>query len=624
MSHVAAEMERLGFAAGADGGPPVPLLIGGATTSRAHTAIKIAPNYSGPVVYVPDASRAVGVVTRLLSIDNAADFRVELAADHAKVRAQHANKKGIKLLTLPAVRANRFVWNGDAAYRPTAPKKPGVHVLREIDLATLADYIDWGPFFQTWDLAGSYPKILDDAVVGATARAVFNDARRCWRRSSARSGCVPTPSSACSRPTASVTTSKSMPTKHAAAVDGLAQPAPAAGAAGGQAALLPERFRRRRGTPDWIGAFAVGAGFGIEEKLAEFNAAHDDYHAIMLKAIADRFAEACAEWLHAQVRRDYWGYASDEDLDRAALIREDYRGIRPAPGYPACPDHTAKGALFELLDAPRQPAWRSPSPSPCRRPRRFPASIWHIRKRVISRSARSPGINSQTGRSVPASASPKPSAGWRRCSEPGAGAWARPCPPSCRTSSSATSSLERRTTLALPGQAAFYAEITGGHQLAQLAGSQRAASLRSRVPAATSLLTGDFDGLMLHMAIAGRATARRGRRGLVCARRCRRELASTGQLDAGAGLAGTRKPGADPRHGRRRADPEHRRLRAGSRRSLPLLEAVDMLTGRTIRLDRAACRFAYRDSVFKQEGWHLDARSVITRSPSACRRPGSR
>jgi 5-methyltetrahydrofolate--homocysteine methyltransferase len=170
MSHVAAEMERLGFAAAVDGCSPVPLLIGGATTSRAHTAIKIAPNYSGPVVYVPDASRAVGVVTRLLSIDHGAAFRDEIVADYAKVRAQHANKKGIPLVTLETARSNRFVWNNDPAYRPTAPKKPGLHVLRNVDLTTLADFIDWGPFFQTWDLAGSYPKILDDALVGPTAR----------------------------------------------------------------------------------------------------------------------------------------------------------------------------------------------------------------------------------------------------------------------------------------------------------------------------------------------------------------------------------------------------------------------------------------------------------------------
>uniref|UniRef100_UPI0035B06E89 methionine synthase n=1 Tax=Accumulibacter sp. TaxID=2053492 RepID=UPI0035B06E89 len=178
MSHVAAEMQRLGFADGADGGPPVPLLIGGATTSRAHTAIKIAPNYSGPVIYVPDASRAVGVVTQLLSIDHAASFKSEVAADYEKLRAQHANKKGTRLVSLAAARDNRFKADPDAAYQPLAPRKPGLHVLRDIDLATLAEFIDWGPFFQTWDLAGSFPKILDDPLVGETAREVYADAQK--------------------------------------------------------------------------------------------------------------------------------------------------------------------------------------------------------------------------------------------------------------------------------------------------------------------------------------------------------------------------------------------------------------------------------------------------------------
>jgi len=178
MGHVAAEMERLGFAAAADGGTAVPLLIGGATTSRAHTAIKIAPNYSGPVVYVPDASRAVGVVTRLLSIDGAGAFVDEVAADYARLRAQHANKKGSVLLPLAEARGNRFVWNADPGYRPCPPNRPGLHVLPQVDLASLVPFIDWGPFFQTWDLAGSYPKILDDAVVGSTARAVFDDAQK--------------------------------------------------------------------------------------------------------------------------------------------------------------------------------------------------------------------------------------------------------------------------------------------------------------------------------------------------------------------------------------------------------------------------------------------------------------
>ena len=355
MSHVAAEMQRQGFS-GDGGEPAIPLLIGGATTSRAHTAIKIAPNYQGPVVYVPDASRAVGVVTKLLSIDQAAGFKAEVAADYDKVRAQHANKKGVTLVALAAARANRYVWNSDPGYRPSAPAKPGRHVLRDIDLKTLADYIDWGPFFQTWDLAGPYPKILDDAVVGEAARAVYADAQAMLAQLIAEKWLT------------------------ANAVFGLYP----ANAVGDDIELYADESRSQRlmswhslrqqherpagkphycladfvapradagGAPDWVGAFAVSAGIGIEHKLAEFAAAHDDYRAIMLKALADRLAEACAEWLHAQVRRDYWGYAADEALDGDALIREEYRGIRPAPGYPACPDHTAKGALFALLDA---------------------------------------------------------------------------------------------------------------------------------------------------------------------------------------------------------------------------------------------------------------------------------
>ena len=360
MSHVAAEMQRLGFAGG-NSGEAIPLLIGGATTSRAHTAIKIAPNYSGPVVYVPDASRAVGVVTKLLSIDHAAGFKEEIAADYEKVRTQHASKKGVQLVSLAAARSNRFTWNGDSAYRPVAPNKPGLHVLRNVDLATLAEYIDWGPFFQTWDLAGSYPKILDDAVVGETARGVFADAKAMLEQI--------------------VRAQHTNPWIVANAVFGL-YPANAVGddielyadEARGEKRMTWHNLRQqherpsgkphyclsdfvadradRGGTADWIGVFAVSAGLGIEKKLAEFEAAHDDYRAIMLKSLADRLAEACAEWLHAQVRRDYWGYAADESLANDALIREEYRGIRPAPGYPACPDHTAKGPLFALLDVP--------------------------------------------------------------------------------------------------------------------------------------------------------------------------------------------------------------------------------------------------------------------------------
>jgi len=353
MSHVAAEMERLGFAAAADGGAAVPLLIGGATTSRAHTAIKIAPNYSGPVVYVPDASRAVGVVTRLLSIDSSAAFVDEVAADYARLRTQHANKKGSVLLPLAEARANRFVWNADPDYRPSPPNRPGLHVLPQVDLASLVPFIDWGPFFQTWDLAGSYPKILDDAVVGSTARAVFGDAQKMleqliagnWLHANAVFGLFPANAVGDDIEIyADESRQERLMAWHNLRQQQERPP--------GKPHYCLSDFVAGRGTPDWIGAFAVGAGFGIEEKLAEFAAAHDDYHSIMLKALADRLAEACAEWLHRQVRRDYWGYAAAETLDQTALIREEYRGIRPAPGYPACPDHTAKRALFDLLDAP--------------------------------------------------------------------------------------------------------------------------------------------------------------------------------------------------------------------------------------------------------------------------------
>ena len=345
MSFVASEMQRQGL--------DVPLLIGGATTSRAHTAIKIAPNYEGTVVYVPDASRAVGVVTRLLSAEQSAAYKQEIADDYARVREQHGQKKGLKLLTLEAARKNRFVWNADPAYRPAPPARPGLHVLRRVDLAALVGYIDWGPFFQTWDLAGAFPKILDDALVGETARTVYAEGQAMLARIVAQNWLTVN------------------------AVFGLYP----ANAVGDDIEIYADETRRRcrmvwrnlrqqhdrptrqpnycltdfvadKGAPDWIGAFAVTAGVGIEKKLAEFEAAHDDYHAIMLKALADRLAEACAEWLHARVRREYWGYAPDEQLDNEALIREQYRGIRPAPGYPACPDHTAKGALFALLDAP--------------------------------------------------------------------------------------------------------------------------------------------------------------------------------------------------------------------------------------------------------------------------------
>ncbi|HMW53618.1 MAG TPA: methionine synthase [Zoogloea sp.] len=350
MSHVAAEMQRQGF--------DVPLLIGGATTSRAHTAIKIAPHYDQPVVYVPDASRAVGVVTRLLSDTQRSSFTAELTADYAKIRAQHAQKKGVALVPLGEARANAFRWNADPAYVPPVPARPGLHAF-DIDLAELVDYIDWGPFFQTWDLAGRYPDILQDELVGETARELKSDAEVMLARM--------------------VAEQDTAPWVRARAVFGLF-PAHAAGddivvytdearqdvrmtlhglrqqherpAGKPHYALADFVAPRDSGVADYVGAFAVTAGLDIEGRLAAYERSHDDYHAIMLKALADRFAEAAAEWLHARVRREYWAYAPAEALSNDELIREAYRGIRPAPGYPACPDHTVKGDLFRLLDAP--------------------------------------------------------------------------------------------------------------------------------------------------------------------------------------------------------------------------------------------------------------------------------
>jgi 5-methyltetrahydrofolate--homocysteine methyltransferase len=348
MAHVAREMEREGFT--------LPLLIGGATTSRAHTAVKIAPNYSGPVVYVPDASRSVPVTQSLLSKDARDAFIAEVRTDYEKVRRQHAAKKGPGPL-LALARARELGYATDwSTYSPAAPAKLGVTALKNYPLEKLAPYIDWGPFFQTWELSGPYPAILDDAVVGTEAKKLFADAQAFlrkmiegrWVRASGVIGLFPASRvgddieiyrDAARRETLmtwhNLRQQNQKPTGHA------------------NQCLADYVAPKESGVPDWVGAFAVTAGLGIEKKLAEFERAHDDYSAIMLKALADRLAEAFAEHLHERVRREYWGYAADEALDSAALIAEKYRGIRPAPGYPACPDHTEKGALFALLDAPR-------------------------------------------------------------------------------------------------------------------------------------------------------------------------------------------------------------------------------------------------------------------------------
>ncbi|KAB2928323.1 MAG: methionine synthase [Dechloromonas sp.] len=339
MAHVAGEMKRLGM--------NQPLLIGGATTSRAHTAIKIATNTDSPVVYVPDASRAVGVATKLLSTDQKAGYVAEIAAEYETVRAEHAGRKGATLVSLEEARANRFTWN--EAHTPTVPRQIGRQVI-DLELEDIALLIDWSPFFQSWDLAGRYPAILDNETVGETARQLFADAKAMlariisedWLAARAVFGLYP----ASSHNEDIIVYSDESRTSELTRWVGLRQQHKQPQ---GRSNMALADFV---GSRDYVGAFAVTAGLGIESRIAEFEEANDDYSAIMLKSLADRLAEAAAEWLHLQVRTNFWGYATDECLDNDALIAEAYTGIRPAPGYPACPDHTAKRELFALLDAP--------------------------------------------------------------------------------------------------------------------------------------------------------------------------------------------------------------------------------------------------------------------------------
>jgi 5-methyltetrahydrofolate--homocysteine methyltransferase len=346
MSHVAREMERAGL--------QLPLLIGGATTSRAHTAVKIAPNYSGPVVYVPDASRSVPVVQSLLSDEARDAYLAQVRGDYEKIRRQHRDKKGPGPLH-PIAEARRLGFKTDwGTYVPPLPAKPGITVLRDYPLEELVPYIDWGPFFQAWELSGAYPRILSDPVVGDAARKLFAEAQETLARAVAGKWIVANGVLALC-PAAQVddddieiygdeTRREALMTWHNLRQQNHKPE--------GRANLCLADFVAPKGTGvrDWIGAFAVSAG-GFERRLAELEAGHDDYGAIMLKVLADRLAEAFAERLHERVRREFWGYASDERLDKAQLIAEAYRGIRPAPGYPACPDHAAKAGLFRLLDA---------------------------------------------------------------------------------------------------------------------------------------------------------------------------------------------------------------------------------------------------------------------------------
>lgn len=338
MVTVASEMERAGI--------KIPLMIGGATTSKAHTALRIDPVYSGCVIHVLDASRSVGVASALLSDTQHDQFVKDTAEAYQKIREARSGNKQSKLLPIEQARKNAFVI--DPALKPAAPKKPGIHLFKEWDLAELRAYIDWTPFFRAWELAGNFPAILEDEIVGETATSLYQDAQAMldqlieekWLTAQAIVGLWP-----CRRRGDDILVNDN-----------------------GKEICLPmlrQQMEKRADRAnmcladfiteedDWIGGFALTTGHGIESHLARFRAENDDYHDILLKALADRFAEALAERLHQYVRTTLWGYAGEENCDNLALIQEKYKGIRPAPGYPACPDHSLKTILFDMLDVTR-------------------------------------------------------------------------------------------------------------------------------------------------------------------------------------------------------------------------------------------------------------------------------
>ncbi|WP_250633781.1 methionine synthase [Pinirhizobacter soli] len=345
MSQVAREMQRQGF--------ELPLMIGGATTSRAHTALRIEPHYKATTVWVKDASRAVGVAQSLVSRELVDEFIAKVRSEYAEVRERHKERgTGKPLVPMSKARGQRFN-GGWESYTPPAPRKAGITVLDNYDLAELVPYIDWGPFFNAWELAGRFPAILDDEIVGPQARELFADAKAMLDK---------------------IVAEKWLTARGVIGfwqASGVGDDVEVRGEDGKKLAML--RFLRQQvdkpadrpdfcladfvapkdtGVADWVGGFAVTSGHGIDEHVARFEADHDDYSSIMLKALADRLAEAFAERLHERVRREFWGYVPDETLDNESLVAEKYRGIRPAPGYPACPEHTEKATLFDLLDAP--------------------------------------------------------------------------------------------------------------------------------------------------------------------------------------------------------------------------------------------------------------------------------
>jgi 5-methyltetrahydrofolate--homocysteine methyltransferase len=349
MVHVAKEMQRLGY--------KQPLLIGGATTSPAHTAVKIDPQYAGPVIYVKDASRSVGVCQQLVTQGTRDAYVSGIKAEHERRREQHRNK-GVKApqLSLAQARAKKFKidWAG---YAPPVPNFLGIKAFDDYPLQELLPYIDWMPFFNAWEFAGKFPDILSDEVVGEAARGLYADATRMlekligekWLKARAVIGFFPANSSG--DDDINVYTDENRQNLHLRLHHLRQQKSKPQDQA--QLCLSDFIAPASAGRADYIGAFAVTAGIGIEEHVARFEAQHDDYSSIMLKALADRLAEALAERMHERVRREFWAYAPHEQLDGAGLIREEYQGIRPAPGYPACPDHTEKALLWRLLDAER-------------------------------------------------------------------------------------------------------------------------------------------------------------------------------------------------------------------------------------------------------------------------------
>jgi 5-methyltetrahydrofolate--homocysteine methyltransferase len=345
MVHVASEMKREGFG--------IPLLIGGATTSKVHTAVKIDPEYPHPVIHVPDASRVVGVASKLLSKDQKPAYVQEVEAEYERYRERRKGGQ-IVLADLDAARANKVPidWS---VYTPPEPAFTGTKVLHEVPLADLVPFIDWGPFFAGWDLHGPFPAILEDEVVGEQARELYGHARDMLddlvkgAKLTARAVCGFWPANAVDDDDIALYTDETRSTEltrlhHLRRQQGSGEDMP-------HACLSDFVAPRDTGLRDYVGGFVVTAGIGADELSAAFEQQQDDYNAIMVKILADRFAEALAEYLHRVVRREFWGYAPDEQLGNEDLIREQYQGVRPAPGYPACPDHTEKGTLFELTRA---------------------------------------------------------------------------------------------------------------------------------------------------------------------------------------------------------------------------------------------------------------------------------